>query len=282
MHTGDLFAYATLFAVTPVALGILVYVGVSFALMQRYVEQRPTAHTLREALREVLWAALTQPILPLYYVVGRKLAGGRGTPVVMVHGYAQNRVDFLAIARALARAGQGPVYGFNYPWYSTVHRSAERLARFVEGVRRETGAEQVDLVAHSLGGLVVMEYLFGEGAGRVRRVVTVASPHAGVAWRGPIVGSCGAQIRKGCAFLIERASRTVPVPCLSIYSTHDNIVHPPATSMLATRGAHDRQIPHVGHLSILFAREVARAIVDFLGAPALPEALEPPRELVGA
>lgn len=200
-NLGELLACAAVLAAAPLAVGILVYVGATYALMRRHVERRPAARALREALRELLWAALTQPLLPLYYLVGRRMARGGGTPVVVVHGYTQNRVDFLYVACALARAGLGPVYGVNYPWFSSMHGNSERLARFVERVRRETGCGQVDLVAHSLGGLVAMEYLLAGGASHVRRLVTVASPHAGVVWRGPIVGACGADMRRGCAFL---------------------------------------------------------------------------------
>jgi len=193
------------------------------------------------------------------------MAAGRGTPIVAIHGYTQNRVDFLRLARACARAGLGPVYGFNYPWFATVDGNARRLARFCERVREETGAAQVDLVAHSLGGLVAMEYLHEGGAAGVRRLVTLASPHAGVTWEGPIVGACGPQLRAGGAFLVRRADRAVPVPSLSVYSTHDNVVHPPATSMLRARGGRDRVVDHVGHLSILFDPGVASAVVEFLG-----------------
>ncbi len=291
MPSGSLLAYVAAAVVLAVATGILVYVGGSFALMRGHVDRRPAGRHLVEALREVAWAALTQPILPLFYLVGRRLVRGHGTPVVVVHGYTQNRVDFLGIARGCARAGLGPVFGFNYPWFASVHANARRLARFCDAVRRETGKARVDLVAHSLGGLVAMEYLHDAGPEGVRRLVTIASPHAGIAWRGPIVGSGAIQMRRGSAFLVERASRAVPVPCLSIYSSHDNVVHPPATSMLATRGAQDRVVPHVGHLAILFDPEVVRAVVDFVGAPdavgeraAEPSAaaLEPARELVGA
>jgi pimeloyl-ACP methyl ester carboxylesterase len=291
MPTGPLLAYVAAFAVLAVLGGILVYVGGSFALMRAHTDERPHRRHLVEALREVAWAALTQPLLPLFYLLGRRMAAGRGTPIVVVHGYTQNRVDFLRIARACARAGLGPVYGFNYPWFASVHGNARRLARFCDGVRRETGATQVDLVAHSLGGLVAMEYLHDAGPARVRRLVTIASPHAGIAWRGPIVGAAGPQMRHGSAFLVERASRAVPVPCLSVYSTHDNVVHPPATSMLAKRGARDHAVAHVGHLSILFDHDVVRAVAEFLGAPGAdtelvaapkPAPLESARELVGA
>jgi triacylglycerol lipase len=263
------------------AVGILVYVGGSFVMMRAHTEPRPIGRAAREALREILWAALTQPLLPLFYLVGRRLARGRGVPIVMVHGYSQNRVDFLLLARVCSRAGLGPVYGFNYPWFETVHGSAARLARFVDDVKRETGAAHVDLVAHSLGGLVSVEYLRAHGgAAEVRRLVTIASPHAGVPWRGPILGACGPQMREGCAFLEEHARTPLGVPCLSVYSTHDNVVHPPRTSALAHRGAVDRAVEHVGHLAILFHPEVARATAGFLAesdalsasatAPALP------------
>jgi triacylglycerol lipase len=250
-----------------VGLGILVYVVGSFLMMRAHVVPRPFARALREALREMAWAMLTQPLVPLYYFVGRRLAPGTGTPVVAVHGYTQNRVNFLALARACRRAGVGPLYGFNYPWFASIHGNAARLARFVERVARETGAPQVDLVAHSLGGLVALEYLATSGRDRVRRLVTIASPHAGVAWRGPILGAAGSAMRAGSPFLVERAGHPVPVPCLSIYSTHDNIVHPPATSGLVHRGAQDLPVDHVGHLTILFEPTVVRATVDFLSAP---------------
>jgi pimeloyl-ACP methyl ester carboxylesterase len=291
MPSGSLLVYIAAAAVLAVAAGILVYVGGSFALMRAHVDRRPARRHLVEALREIGWAALTQPLVPLFYLVGRRLARGHGTPIVVIHGYTQNRVDFLRIARGCARAGLGPVYGFNYPWFASVHANAQRLARFCDAVRRETGKARVDLVAHSLGGLVAMEYLHDAGPERVRRLVTIASPHAGIAWRGPIVGSGASQMRRGSAFLAERATRAVPVPCLSLYSSHDNVVHPPATSMLATRGARDHAVAHVGHLAILFDPEVVRAVVDFVGAPdaavelaATPSAapLEPARELVGA
>jgi len=266
MPSRDILVLAVAIAVLPVTVGILVYVLASFVLMRPHVERRPRWSHLREALREIAWAALTQPLLPLFYVIGRRMAAGTGIPVVVVHGYTQNRVDFLRIARACGKAGVGPVYGFNYPWFATVPEAARRLARFVDDVRRETGAARVDLVAHSLGGLVSLEYMHGAGAASVRRLVTIASPHAGIAWRGPIVGRCGPQIRAGSEFLVERADRAVSPSCLSIYSTHDNVVHPPTTSALARRGGLDHRVSDVGHLSILFDPRVAEAVVDFLAA----------------
>ncbi len=67
---------------------------------------------------------VSQPLMPLFYAVGRRMGSGSGdVPVVCVHGYMQNRVDFVALARQLERSGAGPIYGFNYPWFDTVEKN---------------------------------------------------------------------------------------------------------------------------------------------------------------
>jgi triacylglycerol lipase len=250
------------------ALGVFLYVAVSYAVMRAHVEPRPVRLTLREIARETLWVLLTQPLIPLYYFRGRKMGGeGPGDPIVFVHGYFQNRSNFLGLARAIAAAKVGPTYGFNYPWGRKVEKNAERLARFVEKVCEDSGREHVTLVAHSLGGLVALEYMHSSaGAKRVRKCVTIASPHAGVRWRGPIPGAVGGQVRHGCEFLVDRAGRPIEVPTLSVFSTHDNMVHPPHTSELATRGGVDFVVEGVGHFAILFDRRVIDEVVRFVAA----------------
>src|SRR4051812_32208095 len=122
------------------AIGIFGYVVGSFFIMRPHTDPRPFRHALRAALRETFWVILTQPLLPLWYVVGYRMGRGTSgeTPVIFVHGYFQNRVDFLGLARALAREHDAPLFGFNYPWTDLVPNNAQRLARFVEQVCAET------------------------------------------------------------------------------------------------------------------------------------------------
>jgi pimeloyl-ACP methyl ester carboxylesterase len=232
---------------------------------------------MRELLREALFAAVTQPMLPLFYLVGRRMDGftfRRGAkgrvPIVFVHGYMQNRVGFLGLARTLTRLGHGPLFGFNYPWFATLASNAVRLDRFVARVCEETGSPAVDLVCHSMGGLVAMEMMRDEARRdtlKIRRCVTIATPHAGIVWRGPIVGFGASDLRRGSKLLEAHAGCKVAVPCLSIYSTHDNIVHPKETSQLALRGGRDVEIDAVAHLAILFVPSVAEHVAEFLTEP---------------
>ncbi len=248
-------------------LGTLVYVVVSFVAMRGHVRPRPITATVREMLREAAISLVSQPLLPLFYVVGRRLGGPRdGTPIVLVHGYFQNRVDFLGIARALRRAGLGPIYGFNYPWMASVERNGERLARFADRVLAETGARAVDVVCHSMGGLVAIEAMRSHRL-LARRCVTIATPHAGVKWRGPILGASGRDLRAGSALVSSHAAYRAEAQILSLASSHDNVVHPDTTTALTARGGEDVIIGEMGHLAILFARPTIAAVVAYLKRP---------------
>ncbi|MBX3187401.1 MAG: alpha/beta fold hydrolase [Labilithrix sp.] len=274
----EIAAAATGLGVFAVGAGVIVYALGSFLLMGPHTSARRLGVSLRELFREVAFASVTQPLLPLFYFVGRRMDGfafrggaGGSVPVVFVHGYMQNRVGFLGLARALTRAGHGPLFGFNYPWFSSLANNAARLDRFVASVCEETGSAAVDLVCHSMGGLVAMEMMRAEaqrGRLKVRRCVTIATPHAGIAWRGPLLGFGATDLRRGSKLLEAHAGYKVAVPCLSIYSSHDNIVHPKETSQLVLRGGRDVEVDAVAHLAILFSPMVARHVTDFLAEPA--------------
>ncbi len=271
LHTAQVVAVGS-FAV--LAISIAVYALGSFVLMARHTAARTIGLSFRELMRETWTALLTQPFLPLYYVVGHRMGRAAskegGVPVVFVHGYMQNRVGFVGLARRLTRRGLGPLFGFNYPWFASLTSNATRLDRFVARICTETGSPKVDLVCHSMGGLVAMEMMGQEALAnrlKVRRCVTIATPHAGVMWRGPILGAGGSDLRRGAKILETYAARKLTVPCLSIYSTHDNIVHPKESSSLAVRGGRDVEVEGLAHLSILFSPHVAEHVATFLASP---------------
>jgi len=256
--------------------GIGVYALGSFLLMGRHVTARRFGHSLASLLRELWIAGWTQPILPLFYLFGRRMHGGQkgGVPIVFVHGYMQNRVGFVGLARSLAKKGLGPMFGFNYPWFSTITSNAARLERFVDRVCKETGSGAVDLVCHSMGGLVAMEMMNNQAAKtsappaaatfKVRRYVTIATPHAGVMWRGPMIGFGATALRRGSELLAAHAGLKLTVPALSVYSSHDNVVFPKESSSLTLRGGRDVEVEGLAHLAILFSPKVAEHVASFL------------------
>ena len=119
-----------------------------------------------------------------------------GTPILMVHGAGDNGSrSFVTMATRLDRSGR-PVYAitFAHP-QGDVFKHAELIADAIARIKFRTGAEQVDLVAHSKGGVSAAIYLSNQAGqdwgndayeavgtpyqGDVRRAVFIASPLAG-------------------------------------------------------------------------------------------------------
>ena len=82
-----------------------------------------------------------------------------------------------------------PVFAFPYDWRINIASVAEALASFIDEViartkllRHYDGADnlKVDLVGHSMGGLVICEYLAKyKGRSRVGKVATLGTPYGG-------------------------------------------------------------------------------------------------------
>ncbi len=89
---------------------------------------------------------------------------------------------YSGLVEALKRAGyrQGRTLQlFPYDWRLDLSRAAERLAALVDRTLRETGADQVVLAGHSMGGLVARHYLVRSGSGKVRALIALATPWLG-------------------------------------------------------------------------------------------------------
>jgi triacylglycerol lipase len=230
-------------------------------------------------LRETLWVCITQPLLLLGWLTGSRrtsLLYAKGTPrgtldakkrpIVFVHGYTQNRTNFIWLSRALARRGFGPFFGFDYASFRPIEQSARKLHDFVERLLAETGATEVDLICHSLGGVVARAYVDLQGGHvRVRHVVTLGSPHQGIGHAHRVFGASIHDLRPKKDFLMRLggAEKYATVRYLSIYSLHDNIVFPVAVSRLGERGT-DVEVVRQGHFGILFSEEVADHIARAL------------------
>jgi len=250
-----------------------IYIAVTYVEAARHIPKRSLMRTLKSVLVEAWSMAWSQPLLLIYQVMGERLGDGGGdVPVVLVHGYFQNRVDFLYLAHLLKAAGSGPLYGCNFFWPQSLENSSATVSEYVERVRRETGAERVDLLTHSSGGLLGLDVL-AEHPDWIRRTCVIAIPWRGVTWRGPVIGRSGSQLRADSLYTRSRPAEILGGPVLSIYSAHDNLVHPPETSRLSGPGVRLREVEDLGHLAILFDRAVGDAACDFLLAPDVPEAL---------
>jgi len=101
------------------------------------------------------------------------------TPVVLVHGYLCNHKVWDKMAEQLRQAGH-PVLAVDLePLFTSIDRYAPIIEETVSELRRQTGADQVALVGHSMGGLAIRAWMRTCGTPRVSRIVTLGTPHQG-------------------------------------------------------------------------------------------------------
>lgn len=104
------------------------------------------------------------------------MTGSNGQHVILLHGLWFNHYVMALLARRIRRAGFQPHY-FSYPTTTiTPEDNAKRLHQFIESLSLKV---PVHFVAHSLGGLVVLNYLAQYPDCPVGRIVLLGSPLLG-------------------------------------------------------------------------------------------------------
>lgn len=158
-------------------------------------------------------------------------------PVLVVPGWFDT-AEALAGLRVRLRSAGWPTdriaaVTFADPTGSNVEH-AEEVARAVGFLLRRTGAEQVDIIAHSMGGLATRVYL-RDNPGAVRRVVFMATPHRGTYSAYFAFGKGRGEMMPGSPFLDSlNAAPAVPdqVEALTVRTLLDTHIVPVASGTL--------------------------------------------------
>ncbi|GHH86271.1 esterase/lipase family protein [Streptomyces capitiformicae] len=192
-------------------------------------------------------------------------------PVVLLHGFIDNRSVFVLLRRSLAQHGHRHIESLNYsPLTCDIRTAADLLGRHIEDICERTGQEQVDIVGHSLGGLIARYYVQRLGGDhRVRTLVTLGTPHGGtqaipLANAHPIVR----QMRPGSEVLEELRA---PAPgCrthfVAFWSDFDHVMAPVETASIDHPDlmVQNVQVTGIGHLALPVHPAVATGIREAL------------------
>lgn len=181
------------------------------------------------------------------------------TPVLYVHGINSRTIAFRRNARLLKDHGHW-VWGYDYGKMSItgfagtgeLEDMVGELSGNVDHVLRETGADRLNLVAHSQGGLLVKLYIARGGAEKVERVVAMGANFHGTDLRGyaerinhitgknpkfwqRVATPSAVQQLAGSSWTLDNLDIPDTDPRViytSLYSRRDHVVTPVETSIL--------------------------------------------------
>lgn len=91
-------------------------------------------------------------------------------------GYQEAINFFISIGYILNQ----DLFIFPYDWRKDNTESTELLDQKIQSIKTQTGSQKVDVVTHSMGGLVAREYISEpQKAQNVRKLFTLGTPHLG-------------------------------------------------------------------------------------------------------
>lgn len=191
-------------------------------------------------------------------------------PVVLVHGFLATPALMEPLRRRLARSGRDVRTVTLAPLaIQDVRGLARQLDANVERLREELGAERVDVVGVSLGGVLALWWAHHLGGwARVRRCVLVGSPVRGT-WAAaaglPVLGLVSEgiwQLLPRGALVRELARPLPPGADVTTLSLGGDLVCPPARCRLD--GARNVVVPMprspLTHQWLVLSRRIARQI----------------------
>ena len=192
-------------------------------------------------------------------------------PVLMLHGYAGNGGFWSRLSGLLRRAGISHYAPDLEPPLADIDDLLPQVELAITELCRRSGARQVVIVAHSMGGLVARAYLRRHGPDRVARVITLGTPHHGTGLASFGTGRNAAQMRRAAgpagpgpgewlSALAATESAHQRALFTSMFSHHDNIIAPQTSAVLP--GAKNLAFSAIGHVSMGCDPRVLRSVLD--------------------
>jgi pimeloyl-ACP methyl ester carboxylesterase len=191
-------------------------------------------------------------------------------PVLLIHGFLGTRGSMYMLERRLVD-DRFVVVSFNIGPLNTrdIRRSAFLIHRKIERILAQTPSQKIDIVGHSMGGLIGLYYIKKLGGhARVRRLVMMGTPVRGTwsALAGVVTlglwSTSSWQLLPRSRFLDELAQGPLPpgVEVYTIAAARDWVV-PLATTRMP--GASAVTVP-LGHSSLVVSEDVYRRLMAIL------------------
>ena len=89
---------------------------------------------------------------------------------------------FAGLENSLVSIGyeeDNDLFVFPYDWRLDIRNSSQKLKDKIDAVLTQTGSQKIDVVAHSMGGLVTKQYTLDNTAAKIDKLIFVGTPHLG-------------------------------------------------------------------------------------------------------
>ena len=183
-------------------------------------------------------------------------------PVVFVHGLGGHRGNFGIIRAWFAIQGRRRTYAVHFPKGADLDTMARQLAAYlgeVVRVNRLDDLAKIDLVAHSMGGLISRLALLEPAvARRVGTLVTLGTPHHGTHAARYASTNQTLQLRPGSPVLARLEAQEPwrgPPRLVCFWSDADMMMLPAETARV--EGAENIEVAGTSHLAWLLLPGVA-------------------------
>ncbi len=186
-------------------------------------------------------------------------------PLLLVHGLYHNATGWAFLRRHLQHAGFTRIHSYSYCSFGTnVTRLTNRLEQEISALENRYPGEPVLLVGHSLGGVLIRNWLAAAPGNqkRARGILTLGAPHKGSKMAAFACGELGRSVSPSNPFFSElaRAEPKAVIPCLALASEADTMVLPQENLVPVTPGWDFRLTPYCTHVGLLTSSAVARMI----------------------
>jgi len=191
-------------------------------------------------------------------------------PVLLIHGFLGTRGSMYPLERRLVDDGLC-VFSFNLGALNArdIRASAFQIHRKIESILTQTSVQKIDIVGHSMGGLIGLYYIKKLGGHeRVRRLIMMGTPYNGtwVALLGVFTlglwSASSWQLLPRSSFLDELSQGPIPadVEVYTVAAARDWVCPLPSTQV---RGAQATTVP-LGHSSLVVSPEVYKRLIAIL------------------
>lgn len=186
-------------------------------------------------------------------------------PVLLVHGYICNYRVWDKMALALREAGH-PVLAITLePLFTSIDDYAPQIQQAVRQLQQASGAKQVALVGHSMGGLVIRAWVRSHGSADAAHIITLGTPHQGTQMASWSPTTNAAQMAWHSPWLqalqADETATTRQMMHIAL-TQHDNIVYPQREQVLPQASV--TEFKGLGHLELCLNAQVIAYVLQKL------------------